>query len=289
MSERAINERIARLLSKGDKSFDDLMNGFENRLLKAYRAALRGVKSELAAMYEKYGDTVTYKDMVAYQRLSNLETKIKATITEMTKGNTKTVKEALITFGQETFNTTTDAYTQALGSNLAFGVLDKKVIESMVINPLDRVTWSDRLAAQAEVYTQQIQSELARGLIQGEGYSKITSRITEKTKLSADKTIRIVRTEGHRVQSTSRLLATDRAMDAAERLGYKMVKVWVATNDDRTRERHAAMDGKEADEDGLFTLPDGVRCEAPGLTGVAEHDINCRCTVRTEIKEPQKE
>lgn len=39
------------------------------------------------------------------------------------------------------------------------------------------------------------------------------------------------------------------------------------------------MNGKPVDNDGLFTLPDGVRTEAPGQTGVAEHDISCRCGV----------
>lgn len=284
MTPREINQKIARLLQKGDKSFDDLMDGFENNLLKAYREALRGIKSDIASMYEKYGDTVTYKDMVSYQRLSNLETRIKENIKELTKGNQNTIKGALTTFAEETYSSTGEAYSQALGTNLAFGVMDKKVVEAMIINPLDRITWSERLAAHSEVYSIQIKQELARGLIQGEGYAKIAAKITEKTKLSAEKTIRIVRTEGHRVQSTARLVATDNVAGAAERLGYTMVRVWVAAKDDRTRSSHAEMDGKEADDDGQFTLPDGVRCDAPGLTGVAEHDINCRCTVITEIK-----
>lgn len=285
MTDSEINARIARLLQKGDKSFDDMMSGFEQKLLKAYREALRGVKADIASMYEKYGDTVTYKDMVTYQRLSNLEARIKENIKELTKSNSKTVKSALTSFAEETYKSTGEAYNQTIGTNLAFGVMDKKVVEAMIINPLDRITWDARLSAQAEVFTQQIQSELARGLIQGEGYAKIASRITEKTKLSASKTIRIVRTEGHRVQNTARLVATDDVSSAAERLGYRLVKIWLAAKDDRTRERHSEMDGKEADEDGQFTLSDGVRCEAPGLTGVPEHDINCRCTVITELHE----
>ena len=107
--------------------------------------------------------------------------------------------------------------------------------------------------------------------------------------LSADKTIRIVKTEADRVQRKARLIQTEKAKGAAERLGMKLKKIWVATKDDRTRDRHAEMDGVEADDDGVFTLPDGVTTDGPGLSGVAEHDINCRCTVRTEFVDIPKD
>lgn len=283
MTDREINERIVRYLQKGDKTLDELMVGYEERIVKAYASALKGIKRDIAAMYEKYGDDVSYKDMVSYQRLSNLETQIKNTITELKGQNNKAINKALSTFAEESYNVTGYAIEQGVKTSLGLGLIDKKVIDSMLINPLDRVTWSERLATNADVYVTQIKGELARGLIQGEGYSKIAKKITEQTKLSADKTIRIVRTEGHRVQSTARLIQTEKAKGAAERLGMKLKKIWVATNDDRTRDRHAEMDGVEADDDGVFTLPDGVTTDGPGLSGVAEHDINCRCTVRTEF------
>jgi hypothetical protein len=108
--------------------------------------------------------------------------------------------------------------------------------------------------------------------------------LEKSTEMSANKTIRIVRTEGHGTQSVGRKLAVDNIEGAADRLGVKIKRVWVATNDDRTRDSHLAMDGKEADDDGLFTFPSGVRTEGPGMSGVAEEDINCRCTVRVEVE-----
>jgi hypothetical protein len=44
------------------------------------------------------------------------------------------------------------------------------------------------------------------------------------------------------------------------------------------------MDGKAADENGIFTLSDGTKTEAPGLTGDPKHDSGCCCTCLFNIK-----
>ena len=86
--------------------------------------------------------------------------------------------------------------------------------------------------------------------------------------------LRIVRTEAHKVQSIAQLDSTE----YAESKGVKGKKVWVSTLDSRTRPDHQMMDGVEADENGVFTLPDGSRGEAPGLLDNYDQNINCRCT-----------
>jgi hypothetical protein len=46
------------------------------------------------------------------------------------------------------------------------------------------------------------------------------------------------------------------------------------------RDSHREMDGKFEDDDGLFTLPNGLRGEGPGLFDDPSESINCRCTTR---------
>lgn len=141
----------------------------------------------------------------------------------------------------------------------------------------------------AQEYVNQIRSELTQGLIQGEGYGKITKRIIDKTGINAGKVTRIVRTEGHRVQNAASLLAYDKTQVAADRLGLKTVKKWVATLDNRTRDTHQQMDGQEADAEGMFTFPGGAKTPAPGIQGPPEEIINCRCTTIMQFKDfPQK-
>lgn len=277
------NEKIAKLLQVSDLEAEKIIFGYEKELAKAYGAALRDVKQMIADMFEKYGDEVSFKDLVAYQRLTNLELAIAKQVKTLTGKGKRTVEKAFIEIAKETFEATGEAVKKGLSVSTGFGVLNEEVIKTAVINPMQRITWPEALQENSAKYLSQIKTELSQGLIRGEGYAKIAKRLEKTTEMSANKTIRIVRTEGHRAQSIGRNLAIDKVEGAAERLGVKVKRVWVATNDDRTRDSHRAMDGKEAEDDGLFTLPSGVRTEGPGMSGVAEEDINCRCTVRVEV------
>ncbi|MBN8545794.1 MAG: hypothetical protein J0L60_06640 [Ignavibacteria bacterium] len=277
------NQRILKLLQVSDLEAEKLILGYEKDLIKAYSSALKDIKQMIAEMFEKYGDQVTYKDMVAYQRLTNLELGIAKQIKTLTGKGKRTVEKAFRDIVSESFSATGTAISKSLEVTVGFGVMNEEVIKTAILNPMQRITWSDALQENSAKYLSQIKTELSQGLIKGEGYAKIAKRLEKSTEMSANKTIRIVRTEGHRAQSVGRKLAVDNVEGAADRLGIKIKRVWVATSDDRTRDSHKAMDGKEADDDGLFTLPSGVRTEGPGMSGVAEEDINCRCTVRVEV------
>jgi hypothetical protein len=278
------NEQILKLLQVSDLEAGKVILGHEKDLIKAYGSALKDIKQMIADMFEKYGDQVTYKDMVAYQRLTNLELSIAKQIKTLTAKGKRTVEKAFRDIASESFTATGTAIQKSLEVTVGFGVMNEEVIKTAILNPMQRITWSDALQENSAKYLSQIKTELSQGLIKGEGYAKIAKRLEKSTEMSANKTIRIVRTEGHRAQSVGRKLAVDKVEGASDRLGIKIKRVWVATSDDRTRDSHKAMDGKEADDDGLFTLPSGVRTDGPGMSGVAEEDINCRCTVRVEVE-----
>lgn len=280
-----INKRLAELLKKADLSASKLIARQETELVKAYRRALAEIKKKIAAVYEKYGDDVQYSDLVSYNRLTNLEQQIADEIKKLTNENIKTTTKAIKDIYTEQFYRTGFAFEQSLGAKLGFGLLNPALTKASLFNPLDRITWPDRMKDHAQQFVKQIQSELTQGLIQGEGYGKIAKRITEKTGITASKVMRIVRTEGHRVQSAANQLSYDKTQAAADRLGLKTVKVWIATLDNRTRDSHGQMDGKEANDEGIFTLPSGATTEAPGMSGVAEEDINCRCTTMMQFKD----
>lgn len=277
------NEQILKLLQVSDLEAGKVILGHEKDLIKAYSSALKEIKQMIAEMFEKYGDQVTYKDMVAYQRLTNLELSIAKQIKTLTGKGKRTVEKAFRDIVSESFTATGTAIQKSLEVTVGFGVMNEEVIKTAILNPMQRITWPEALQENSAKYLSQIKTELSQGLIKGEGYAKIAKRLEKSTEMSANKTIRIVRTEGHRAQSVGRKLAVDKVEGASDRLGIKVKRVWVATSDDRTRDSHKAMDGKEADDDGLFTLPSGVRTEGPGMSGVAEEDINCRCTVRVEV------
>ena len=73
----------------------------------------------------------------------------------------------------------------------------------------------------------QIQSEISRGLIQALSYSEMARNLHNVTNAGFNNTMRIVRTEGHRIQIQSALDACDKAKSA----GADIVKQWDATLD----------------------------------------------------------
>ncbi|MCK5506423.1 MAG: hypothetical protein KAJ10_14770, partial [Thermodesulfovibrionia bacterium] len=79
----SINEEIGRLFKLGDKLDDKLVHGYERKLIELYKSSLETIKSDIAKMYERYGDKVTLGEMVKFQRLTNMEKFIKEQLTKL--------------------------------------------------------------------------------------------------------------------------------------------------------------------------------------------------------------
>ena len=86
---------------------------------------------------------------------------------------------------------------------------------------------------------------------------------------SVDDLVRIAETETHRDANTA-------ALDTAKKAGATS-KTWVTMADDRVRDPHVYLDGITVGIDDEFITYDGGHAQAPGLFGVPELDINCRC------------
>ena len=81
--------------------------------------------------------------------------------------------------------------------------------------------------------------------------------------------VRIADTETHRIANTA-------ALDTAKRAGAKS-KTWITMMDDRVRDTHDYLEGETVDIDDNFYTYDGDHASAPGLFGLAENNVNCRC------------
>lgn len=86
---------------------------------------------------------------------------------------------------------------------------------------------------------------------------------------SVDDLVRIAETETHRDANTA-------ALDTAKNAGAKS-KTWVTMGDEKVRDPHQYLDGITIGIDDEFITYDGGHAQAPGLFGVPELDINCRC------------
>lgn len=137
----------------------------------------------------------------------------------------------------------------------------------------------DRLGEDVQKLKTSISAEVSRSIAAGLTWAEAARNLTKAFKATEfskayNNAMRIVRTEGHRIQVQS-------AMDAqqyAKEKGADIVKQWDATLDGRTRPAHAEADGqiRELDED--FDVG-GEKMPAPGVGGSAANVCNCRCAL----------
>ncbi len=121
-----------------------------------------------------------------------------------------------------------------------------------------------------------IKAEVSRGIASGKSWSEvaynIASGMNSPFNRALNDAIRIVRTEGHRINQQGFLDAGDEA----KKHGADILKQWDSTLDSRTRPWHQEADGqiREWEEDFIVH---GEKMKAPSVGGSASNVINCRC------------
>ena len=121
-----------------------------------------------------------------------------------------------------------------------------------------------------------IAKELVEGIRNKENVSQLSNRIES---LYAD----YVQNRAKTIARTESLRAANFGAEEGMKQAGVTTKEWLTTRDAFVRDSHTALDSVVASVDGLFTIPNGSHAGAttnfPGNFGVAELDINCRCTI----------
>ena len=117
-----------------------------------------------------------------------------------------------------------------------------------------------------------ITSEVSRGVAQALPYKDVTRNLNNVTRIGLNRSMRIARTEGHRITQASAL----DGMRSSKSAGADVLKQWDATLDGHTRDHHRELDGQIRDVDDDFEVG-GMTVEAPGMFGDPAEDCNCRC------------
>jgi len=270
-----------RNLGKIPVVVDKMTAQAERELIRMYAASLKDIRAQMAQIYAKYSTagSLTYADMAKYGRLESLLGEINAQLKGLTGKVGKDIKGLQADVYSEAYYRTAFAYELEAQAKLRYVLLNPKTIEASVQNPISGLTLNRRLQKQRADIIVKARAEITQGLIKGEGYDKVARRLKGVLEDDLVKSRRIVQTESHRNHMQGKLDADNHAADA----GVKVSKIWVSTLDDSTREDHQDMDGQEADEDSMFHIG-GDSALAPGMFGVPEQDINCRCTYIEVIK-----
>lgn len=166
---------------------------------------------------------------------------------------------------------------QGQGIPLVMPVDQEAVTKAVMLDSKLSTSLYDRLGEDVKAIKKSVRQEVSRGIAQGMTWSNIASNLARNMKHTPfqrayNNSIRIARTEGHRIQNRAALDAQKRAIDR----GAEVVKQWNAVLDGRTRSEHRELDGQMREVGEMFEIA-GNKAEAPGLFGDPSQDCNCRC------------
>ncbi|UQD52314.1 hypothetical protein C0971_10050 [Bacillus methanolicus] len=284
MIERLVNRRV----KKGEQD-----------IVKRYAVLLNEVRKELAKLYEKYevAGKLTYAEMAKYDRLRKFMEYISWLLGVAYKDVKKVVYNILGESYLDGYYLTAWAVETDTLSRLAYSTVSAETITAMIENPISGLTLSQRLEKNRASIIYTIQQEITQGLVQGETYRTMVNRIKGALEYDTVKSMRIVRTEAHRVKENAKL---DAAIHANKN-GVIILKTWNTMKDERVRPgrgigkkdaKHAAnhrmLDGKKipVEKDFVGKLGKGP---APGQLGsAAAENVNCRCFLTYSVERIEK-
>jgi SPP1 gp7 family putative phage head morphogenesis protein len=250
----------------------------ERIIVRGYKEGLKNIRNDINLLYEKYAKDgkLSAADLSKYNRLTNLEKNIADNLKTAYDIQVKTTKKAVKGAFESAFYYGTFELEQEAKMNLMFGLLKKEAVNAVVEGPN---RWPQIAKGHTKLTNTKIRDQIMQGVVQGKDAGQVTKAVAKEMNIAASKACRIVRTETHRAQNQGSL---DSYTEAYKK-GVLIQKVWVATLDDRTRDSHRVMDGQIVEVYEDFIMPGDIKASAPGLSGSASGDINCRCTIRAEV------
>lgn len=130
---------------------------------------------------------------------------------------------------------------------------------------------------------QNFQSAITQSILQGEDIRKTAKRVALGTsKKDRNAAVRNARTATTNAENAGRSDSYKRAKE----MGIKMMQVWLATLDGRTRDSHRSLDGEKIPVGDKWHHPkfsNGLRFPADPQ-GAAHEVWNCRCTLIAEVE-----
>ena len=178
------------------------------------------------------------------------------------------------------------AYTiEQISDKASFDLWDEQTVKRLIVEQPELMPYYPKKAAlrrgiDLEYGKKQITASVTSGILQGKSIGHIADELQKRmTDMDRDSAIRTARTAVTGAQNAGRM----DSYIAAQKMGIKMQREWMATLDNRTRHAHAMLDGQRADIDKPFKV-DGYEIMYPGDTSAPGYLVyNCRCTLTAVV------
>lgn len=261
-AEKEVVQKALDYLEEFKKQDDEMLYKFQNKIISAKQYySWRQAKMATGKRYNKLLQAID-KELIkasdtAYKYINNDVPQIFAV----------------------NYNTIADIIrTSDVSIGYSFNIVDKNVIAEMIerkelMLPPSKKT---NVSKMQKWNGKKINAEILQGILQGESIPKIAQRLQNVCNSNRAVAIRNARTMITAAQNSGRIAG----FRQAERDGVIMKKVWIATEDSRTRDSHIAINGEMQDNNKAFS--NGLMF--PGdWSGRPEEVYNCRCTLGAEI------
>lgn len=171
------------------------------------------------------------------------------------------------------------AYTiEQVAGNVGFDLWDEQTVKRLMVEQPDLMPYYPPKRAlkrgiDLAYGKKQITASVTSSILQGKSIKHMADDLQKRiTTMSRDSAIRTARTAVTGAQNAGRM----DSYAAAEKMGIKLKKEWLATLDSRTRHSHAMLDGEQVAQDKKFSNG----CRFPGDPQGPPWEIyNCRCTL----------
>lgn len=171
------------------------------------------------------------------------------------------------------------AYTiEQVAGNVGFDLWDEQTVKRLMVEQPDLMPYYPPKRAlkrgiDLAYGKKQITASVTSSILQGKSIKHMADDLQKRiTTMSRDSAIRTARTAVTGAQNAGRM----DSYAAAEKMGIKLKKEWLATLDARTRHSHAMLDGEQVAQDKKFSNG----CRFPGdPQGPPGEIYNCRCTL----------
>ena len=281
-----LERRIARLYREAGEelqaTIDAYFEQFQKRdeEMKALIGTVQNGKEWTEADYKQW----RFNQIGRGERYQAMRDKVAHRVTDANAVAVSYTNDA--TPGIYSLNRNYAAYTiESVAGDVGFDLWDEQTVKRLMVEQPDLMPYYPPkralkrgidLAYGKKQITASVTSSILRGLSIKHMADNLQKRITT---MSRDSAIRTARTAVTGAQNAGRM----DSYVAAEKMGIKLKKQWLATLDGRTRHAHAMLDGQTVDIDKPFKV-DGNEIMFPGDTSAPGYLVyNCRCTVLSVV------
>lgn len=288
-----------------DKGYDlteKELNALEKRIYDSYKEAYDGLTDIIKEYFAKFADRDTsekarldagditeeqYKQWRLAQigrgkRFEALRDKVAERMTNANAAAVAYVNDA--TPGIYSLNRNFAAYTiEQVTGDVGFDLWDEQTVKRLIVEQPELMPYYPPKRALKRGIDlawgkKQITASVTSSILQGKSIKHMADDLQSRiVTMSRDSAIRTARTAVTGAQNAGRM----DSYFAAEKMGIKCRKEWMATLDGRTRHSHAMLDGEVVDNDKKFSNG----CRFPGdPQGRPEEIYNCRCTLVSVIE-----